>query len=468
MKNVLRKFIIIFFFSFPSLASCQTWESLGGPGYQVVSKTLYDSTNSCYYLVGYFKEINGIVVNHVAKWDGTAISPMGNGFNGDVIAAVFYNNELIVCGNFDSSGTKKFKTPLAKWTGSDWEPLDSTFVCDNPNIPGNNANIAGMAVYKNRLYFSGNFNDVTNGLINGLVYWDGTGFHRGLFEWAFPSFDYFSDIYVFKNEMYVRAIGSTDTCAVLGINFSNISGFYKFDTICEVLRPFGNFWYQGEYITCMHITDSLAYIGLITPKAIGNYITAFDGVNFYPMGVGLNDRVECIGSYDGKIVIGGRFTNLYDGSMPLQRMAFWDGVNYSPIPAQCSFQGYPYDINVIDSTLIVSGVLVSCNLDSSINSTAVYPNYPFTGIFEFKNKHAESIIAYFNDNELNIKNIPSSFINTKIKITIYTIDGRLIRSYQQLCNQNEIKLDANQIRSGLYLVRLETTSNYIAGKVLKM
>ena len=468
MSSFIKHLAFLIFFTFPGLAQCQAWESLGGPGYQYIRESLFDSSNNCYYLFGYFNEINGVFYNNAAKWDGVTLSPMGNGFNGDVMAAVFYNNELIVCGNFDSSGTKKFKTPLAKWTGSDWEPLDSNFVCDNPNIPGNNANIAGLAVYKNRLYFSGNFNDVTNGLIGGLVYWDGTSFHPGLFGWTFTFYDYFSDIYVFKDEMYVRALGSIDTCAVLGINSTNVNGLFKFDTICEVLRPVGNFWYQGEYITCMHITDSLAYIGLITPKAIGNYITAFDGVNFYPMGVGLNDRVECIGSYDGKIVIGGRFTNLYDGSMPLQRMAFWDGVNYSPIPAQCSFQGYPYDINVIDSTLIVSGVLVSCNLDSSINSTAVYPNYPFTGIFEFKNKHAESIIAYFNDNELNIKNIPSSFINTKIKITIYTIDGRLIRSYQQLCNQNEIKLDANQIRSGLYLVRLETTSNYIAGKALKM
>jgi hypothetical protein len=154
--------------------------------------------------------------------------------------------------------------------------------------------------------------------------------------------------------------------------------------------------------------------------------------------------------------------------MPLQRMAFWDGANYSPIPAQCSFQGFPYDINVIDSTFIVSGVLVSCDLDSSINSTAVYPNYPFTGINEFKNEQAVNITTYFMDNELNIKNIPNSFVNERIKINVYTVDGRLINSSQQRCNQNEIKLDASQIRSGIYLVKIESASNFVAGKAFKL
>ena len=75
------------------------------------------SYNGELYVGGSFDTVNGMPINCIAKWNGTAWSPVGSGIdaNGSVDAMTVYNNALYVGGGFDSAGGVSAKN-IAMWT----------------------------------------------------------------------------------------------------------------------------------------------------------------------------------------------------------------------------------------------------------------------------------------------------------------------------------------------------------------
>jgi len=121
------------------------WSALGGgltqsSGFaQVLTMTEFDDDNGpALYAGGSFQFADGNPAVRVAKWDGTAWSPVGAGFQSTVYELIVFNDgsgdALYALGSFAaaSGGIDH----IAKWNGTAWEQVGS----------GANANIFGAIV----------------------------------------------------------------------------------------------------------------------------------------------------------------------------------------------------------------------------------------------------------------------------------------------------------------------------------
>jgi len=96
---------------------------------------------------GDFDSVGGISANNVAAWDGDSWSPLGSGTNGPVDRLESYDGTLIVAGDFTMAGGKTSPF-MAVWTKRD--TLDVVLdvkpgSCPNP-VNGNSAHGQGKAV----------------------------------------------------------------------------------------------------------------------------------------------------------------------------------------------------------------------------------------------------------------------------------------------------------------------------------
>lgn len=111
-------------------------------------------------------------VNRVARWTGSAWVSVGSGTNngvgGTVNAAAIYNGELYLGGVFTTAGTVANVANIAKWNGSAWSAVGSGF----------NADVKSLGVFTDggvpKLFAGGTFNTsgaLTN--LRGVARWDG-------------------------------------------------------------------------------------------------------------------------------------------------------------------------------------------------------------------------------------------------------------------------------------------------------
>ena len=72
---------------------------------------------------------------------------------------------------------------------------------------------------------------------------------------------------------------------------------------------------------------------------VANHIAVWDGVNWSPLGSGLDSMVTALAEYDGKLVTGGYFPNA--GGTLANRIAIWDGSSWSPLGSGLVRLHYP-------------------------------------------------------------------------------------------------------------------------------
>lgn len=116
-----------------------TWVSMGagvsGPQYPTVH-ALACLPNGDAIAGGDFTHANGIVVNHIARWDGAAWSPLGSGLNALVRSLkALPSGEIVVGGMFQTAGGVSANR-IAKWnpTSGVWSPLGGGFLGDNVSV----------------------------------------------------------------------------------------------------------------------------------------------------------------------------------------------------------------------------------------------------------------------------------------------------------------------------------------------
>jgi hypothetical protein len=152
----------------------------GGTNTYVSSLIVFDDGNGpALVAAGTFETAGGVNVNNIAKWNGTAWSPLGaaanSGTNGTVRALLVYNDgsgdALYAAGFFSEAGGHTVNR-IAKWDGSDWYPLTGPL-----GIGLNNAAYALTAFDDGSgqaLYTGGAFTSAGGMAASRLARWDGS------------------------------------------------------------------------------------------------------------------------------------------------------------------------------------------------------------------------------------------------------------------------------------------------------
>jgi len=144
-----------------------SWSSLGagvqGTSEVVVSAVAVDIGNNI-YAGGDFAEAGGLPANHIAKWDGTDWSALGEGMDGAVKAlAADGAGTLYAGGQFTVAGGTTVNH-IAQWNGSSWTALGT----------GMNDDVLALAAdASENLYAGGTFTEAGGALVNRIARWNG-------------------------------------------------------------------------------------------------------------------------------------------------------------------------------------------------------------------------------------------------------------------------------------------------------
>lgn len=112
---------------------------------------------------GGFVLAGDVVVNNVARWDGTNWSPLGSGVNGHVRALARNQTALYAAGRFRLFGDTT-SSNVARWNGAAWLPLGG----------GLNGPVHALALKGTDLYAGGSFSVAGGVAASNVARWDGT------------------------------------------------------------------------------------------------------------------------------------------------------------------------------------------------------------------------------------------------------------------------------------------------------
>ncbi|MEO1717137.1 MAG: FG-GAP-like repeat-containing protein, partial [Planctomycetota bacterium] len=308
-----------------------------------------DGSGPALYLGGVFQQIDGVVVNNIAKWDGSVWTPLQGpggppGTNNDVLALQVFDDgsgpALFAAGAFSSAGGVEAES-IAKWDGAQWSSLRGTAGFQGL---GGGDEASALQVYDDgtgeALYVGGRFNRA--GGINvepGVARWDGTEwsalrapnaqlngevtalgvFHGSLYLGG--QFALFVDN-VFVKTRSVVAWNGTGWDTTLGVSGEGVQG--NIDSLQTSSVAGGEALYVGGEIF------SAGNFGV-------NGIARWDGTSWGPLQGGAINGVEgdvrAIVDFDDgsgrRLFVGGEFARA--GGASANSVAAWNGVGWSAI-----------------------------------------------------------------------------------------------------------------------------------------
>jgi len=179
------------------------WSALDGPGgvglnagmgtiVAYAMTTFDDGTGPALYVGGHFTQAGGVTVNHIAKWDGSAWSPLAtlNSVGVDptatntAIRAMAVHDDgngpaLYVAGNFVTIGGTTFNA-IARWDGTTWSTLESNGAVGVSGPGASFLTVFALCVHDPGdgsgpgLYAGGSFLTAGGQTVNRMARWDGT------------------------------------------------------------------------------------------------------------------------------------------------------------------------------------------------------------------------------------------------------------------------------------------------------
>lgn len=300
------------------------WTPLtGGSGTgtsDVVNALGLDNSNNL-YVGGDFVTAGGIIVNDIARWNGTDWSgftgPSATGLaSGGYVSALLIDNagRLFITGDFATVGglPAAYRGSGAKWNGTAWEWLD-------PTLDYFVLSAAGLAMIQdnsNNIYFGGVFGLAGNAEITVL----------GITRYVDASTTFFSL--------------QDATTSTVGVNT-------PIDIRALALDGSNHLYAAGAFTVAGGEANTAR-------------IARWDGSNWFPLGAGIdNGRVNAL-AFDnlGNLYAGGTFTSV-NGGTPAAGIAMWDGSTWTPLGSGVSGGSVNALAFTPDNVLYVGGSFTS-------------------------------------------------------------------------------------------------------------
>jgi hypothetical protein len=314
-------------------ASAQFFGQLGNNLGGQQTRFLYaDSvTESLYVVGGAYGEIGGVISPGVIRWDGISYHAVGCGFEWDCVSPinggglanpmrsmVRWNGDLYAGGDITTSNGVVINH-VARFDGTNWQPLAG----------GTNGPVRSLRAFQDGLYAAGWFTYADTVLANGLARWDGTRWHNvhdlPRFMLPYDSLNYINDVAIYNDEVYVCGVFSGP---------GDIEELARFDGSAWVPVGQGIRGSIAKVLKLV-VHDSLLYIagafandGIWGPTTNpSNGIVAWDGTNWVELAHGTlgsslpwltdmawrNDTLYACGDFD------------HIGGVDAGNLAYWDG-----------------------------------------------------------------------------------------------------------------------------------------------
>jgi hypothetical protein len=305
------------------------------------------------YAGGEFTNASGVVVANIAKWDGTNWSALGSGLSNDpyaawVVALAMRGTDLYAGGFFTEAGGVSVSC-IAKWNGTAWSALGAG-VDDLDYVP----QVTALAVKGNDLYVGGAFTRAGGASVGHVARWNGT-------DWSAVGTGltrYFGDI-------PVAALGFNEDDLLVGGRFEMAGG----SSATNIARWNGSAWSQfaggargtvksiAADVSGVHVGGSFTAGNVLRPLGIVQWsgtscsnVSAGGGKGLYgPTSVG--DTVNAVAVNGSNVFVAGGFSVAGDSNV--WNVARWDGVNWWPLGG--GVNGPVYALAFSGTTLFAGG-----------------------------------------------------------------------------------------------------------------
>jgi hypothetical protein len=269
-----------------------TWTDIGITiDYAIICMEVYAGE---LYVGGWFTSFNGMPLNRIARYDGVSWQAAGTGIEvgpgitGGVEKMTVYNGELIALGSFIQAGGVPVNK-IAKWNGASWSALGNGF-------PGSQlASIPAMSVFNSDLYVFSQLDTAGTVPVHNAAKWDGTNWSAvgsGINNWPVSSTVHDNNIYV--------GLWVTDTSSMIvrwnGVSWSPVEPSSS-NTSWNVAFDLKS--YNG----CLYATGMIDTIG---GTAVNN-VARYDGVDWHPVGSGVNGSGQFFTELDTALYLTGDF-----------------------------------------------------------------------------------------------------------------------------------------------------------------
>jgi PKD repeat protein len=316
------------------------------------------------YAGGEFSTAGGVSANNIAQWDGSSWSPLGSGMDNNVLAlAVDGSGTLYAGGAFTTAGAVSTNY-IARWNGTSWSALGS----------GMNNAVQALAVDDaENLYAGGFFNTAGGVSANGIAKWNKT-------SWSALGSDIgeYSTVHALAVDGVgnLYAGGQIDTAG--GASANNIakwngsswtalgSGMDYYSVYALAVDGSGNLYAGGGFETAGGVS--------------ANNVAVWDGNNWSALGSGMGGDYRYVHALvidsENNLYVGGEFTTA--GGKPSAHIGLW-----YPSPT-VAFSGAPLSgiaPLTVNFTNLSSGNFDTCAWDfgdGSTSSSCDNPSYEYT------------------------------------------------------------------------------------------
>ena len=263
------------------------------------------------FIGGWFKNLSNpddtqLKEKYIARWDGTAWSELGEGVNGLVYAIATTDTDLYAGGAFTKAGGLP-ANHMARWDGEKWHPLGQ----------GLNGSVYAIAIDGKDVYVGGYFFRAGGLPASHVAKWDGT-------RWSHLSVgpnNWVHSLVMLDGELYAGGL------------------FTKVDTMDAnyIAKWNGSRWSRvgsgtDYWIMALSAHEGALYAGGFFTAAGGKpakHIAKWDGKQWAEVGGGVDGNVYALASGTGKLYAGGEMRRA--GGVLVDRVAAWDGETWAPL-----------------------------------------------------------------------------------------------------------------------------------------
>ncbi len=337
------------------------WHTLGAPGVEGVNniaRALLVLPGNEMLVGGLFTAAGGVPTNYVAKWNGTAWSPMPgvSGPSSSVNALATLSTGEFVAGGFFPSPSKN----IARWNGTTWTGMNGGTGADVrallPRSDGsivvggifnavgattttNGLGAAALASWNPSTGWTASTNGTSDVIEDAVTLTDGRTVAVGLFNRIadVPA----TNLAIWNGATWEApwTFDAVRVSALLALPSNSFVAAGLFDSIDgvpyeSIARWDGAGWQAYGAGVDGHVRDlaklsngQIIAAGTIPPK---NHITRWDGATWQSLGQGLNGSVATLAvAPNDDVYVGGVFTTA--GGAPAGRIARWNGSLWSPV-----------------------------------------------------------------------------------------------------------------------------------------